>query len=77
MRTALPVEAMAAGRPVIAFRGGGYLETVVDGVTGVFYDEPTVESLIKTMEKFKSLKFKAEDRQNRRRSLGKKDLKKK
>ena len=41
-----PVEAMAAGRPVVALRAGGVRETVVDGETGVLYDEPTVESLI-------------------------------
>lgn len=47
-----PVEAMAAGRPVLAFRGGGYLETVVEGKTGVFFNEPTVESLIDGIKKF-------------------------
>jgi len=47
-----PVEAMAAGRPVIAFRGGGYLETVVDGKTGLFFKKATVESLAKTIKKF-------------------------
>jgi glycosyltransferase involved in cell wall biosynthesis len=32
----VPVEAMAPGRPVIAYGRGGVLDTVVDGVTGVF-----------------------------------------
>ena len=41
-----PVEAMAAGRPVVAFRAGGATETVVDGVTGVFFDEPTPDALV-------------------------------
>lgn len=40
-----PVEAMAAGRPVIARRAGGVLDTVVEGRTGVFFSEPTPESL--------------------------------
>ncbi len=40
-----PVEAQAAGAPVIAFRAGGALETVVEGKTGVFFDEQTTESL--------------------------------
>jgi glycosyltransferase involved in cell wall biosynthesis len=40
-----PLEANAAGRPVIAYRAGGALDTVVDGVTGLFFDEPTPESL--------------------------------
>lgn len=39
------VEAMASGRPVIAYRAGGALETVVPGVSGVFFDEQTWESL--------------------------------
>lgn len=68
-----PVEAMAAGTPVIAFKGGGYLETVTEK-TGVFFEEYNVESLIEAIKKFKSLtrprpssdevgKFKKEDLQ--------------
>ena len=41
-----PVEAQAAGRPVLALGRGGALETVIDGETGVFFAEPAVESLI-------------------------------
>ncbi|MDD5354417.1 MAG: glycosyltransferase [bacterium] len=52
-----PVEAMAAGRPVIAFAAGGALETVVDGQTGVFFSEQTPASLIKAVEQFRQLKF--------------------
>ena len=37
----VPLEAMASGRPVIAYRGGGALETVTDGVAGVFFDQQT------------------------------------
>ena len=48
----VPVEAMAAGKPVIALAQGGVLETVVDGKTGILFDEPTVESLAKAIEKF-------------------------
>ncbi len=40
-----PLEAMASGRPVVALRKGGALETVVDDVTGVFFDDPTIASL--------------------------------
>jgi len=36
---------MACGRPVIARRGGGVLDTVVDGVTGVFFDPPSPAAL--------------------------------
>jgi glycosyltransferase involved in cell wall biosynthesis len=41
----VPVEAMAAGRPVVAYRAGGVLETVEEGVTGVFFDPQTPEAL--------------------------------
>lgn len=51
------VEAMACGRPVIAFRRGGALETVVDGVTGTFFDEQTPQSLAGAIERFRDLKF--------------------
>jgi glycosyltransferase involved in cell wall biosynthesis len=39
------VEAQAAGKPVVAYRRGGARETVVDGVTGVLFDEQTVEAV--------------------------------
>jgi glycosyltransferase involved in cell wall biosynthesis len=42
----VPVEANAAGKPVVAFADGGALETVQDGVTGAFFAEPTAESLL-------------------------------
>jgi glycosyltransferase involved in cell wall biosynthesis len=41
----VPVEAMAAGAPVIAFARGGACETVRDGITGVWFDEPSVDAL--------------------------------
>lgn len=47
-----PVEVMAAGRPVIAFGQGGAAEIVVDGVTGLFFDEQTADSLIAAVEAF-------------------------
>ncbi len=47
-----PVEAMSAGRPVIAFRGGGALDTVVPGETGEFFDRQTPEMLKQTLEAF-------------------------
>jgi glycosyltransferase involved in cell wall biosynthesis len=52
-----PLEAMASGRPVIAYRAGGAIETVVDGETGVFFDEPTVESLVNAIKRFEQLVF--------------------
>ena len=40
-----PVEAMACGKPVLAYRKGGVTETVVAGATGEFFEEPTVKSM--------------------------------
>jgi glycosyltransferase involved in cell wall biosynthesis len=40
------VEAQAAGKPVIAYAGGGALETVVEGETGLFFREQTIDSLL-------------------------------
>ena len=56
-----PVEAMAAGTPVIAYKSGGYLETVIDGKTGVFFDEYNVESLMGAMKRIEKMKIKKED----------------
>jgi len=47
-----PVEALAAGRPVIAYAGGGALDTVVPGVTGEHFGEQSVESLLAVLAKF-------------------------
>jgi len=46
------VEAQAAGCPVIAYKAGGALETVIDGVTGLFFEEQTPASLIDAVERF-------------------------
>jgi len=52
-----PVEAQAAGRPVVAYAAGGSLETVVDGETGVLFREPTVESLMEAIERGRGIAF--------------------
>ncbi len=52
-----PVEAQAAGRPVIAYRGGGALDTVIEGETGLFFDEQSVESLCDALERFEGMTF--------------------
>jgi len=56
-----PVEAMSQGAPVIAYKGGGYLETVVDGKTGIFFDELTSECLTDAVRKFEKMKFNSQD----------------
>ena len=50
-----PVEAQAAGRPVVAYAAGGALDTLVDGVSGVFFDEPTAESLAAAVRRLEGL----------------------
>lgn len=50
----VPVEAMAAGRPVIAYAEGGALETVKDGETGIYFNEQSTESLIAAVERLES-----------------------
>jgi glycosyltransferase involved in cell wall biosynthesis len=51
------VEAMAAGRPVIAYQAGGALEIVQAGITGLFFKEQTPAHLIDTLKKFKTTDF--------------------
>ena len=48
----VPVEAMASGRPVIAFGRGGVTETVVDGETGLFFAEQTIAALNEAIDRF-------------------------
>ena len=49
------VEAQAAGRPVVALRAGGVLETVVEGTTGTFYDHPDPDLLARAVLAFDTL----------------------
>jgi glycosyltransferase involved in cell wall biosynthesis len=51
----VPVEANAAGCPVIAFRDGGARDTVRENVTGIFFDEQSPGSLIKALDFFESI----------------------
>ena len=51
----VPLEAQACGKPVIAYGRGGALETVVDGKTGVFFPEQTVESLVTALKRFEDI----------------------
>lgn len=51
----VPVEAMASGRPVLAFGRGGATETVVDGLTGLFFHEQSVQAIIDGVERMRHL----------------------
>lgn len=53
----VPVEAMSCGKPVVALGEGGVRETVVDGVTGVFFDKQNIESLNRAIEIVERSKF--------------------
>src|SRR5579872_503350 len=78
-----PVEAQACGAPVIAYGRGGVTESVVDGTTGLFFNEQTPESIAEALERFErmerafepeairenSLRFRPEIFQNRMRSV--------
>ncbi len=52
-----PVEAMAAGTPVIAFNGGGFKESVVDGVTGILIDNTDEKTIAEAVKKLKKTKW--------------------
>jgi glycosyltransferase involved in cell wall biosynthesis len=56
-----PVESMLCGTPVIAFNGGGYKETVLQGRTGVLFDDYSVNGLIEAVKKFENSKFSSTD----------------
>lgn len=56
-----PVEAMLSGTPVVAYYGGGYKETVIDGKTGIFFHDYSVESLINAIKKLEKTKINPDD----------------
>ena len=51
----VPVEAMASGKPVIAFAAGGALDTVIDGRTGLLFPEQTPHGLIAAIRRFEEI----------------------
>jgi glycosyltransferase involved in cell wall biosynthesis len=53
----VPVEALAAGVPVIAYGVGGVRDSVTGGVTGLLYDEPGVDGLVDAIERFEGMRF--------------------
>lgn len=53
-----PVEALAAGCPVIAYKGGGALDFIQDGKNGLFFEAQTESSLAKALKKFDQGKVK-------------------
>lgn len=55
-----PLEAVAAGTPVIAYNKGGLTETIVDGKSGLFFDKQTVKSLHDALQSFEAKKWDAD-----------------
>jgi glycosyltransferase involved in cell wall biosynthesis len=53
----VPLEAMASGKPVIAYAKGGALETIVDGETGIFFEEQTAEALLAAIRTSQTMTF--------------------
>ncbi|OIO15151.1 glycosyl transferase [Candidatus Gottesmanbacteria bacterium CG_4_10_14_0_8_um_filter_37_24] len=72
----IPIEAMAQGIPVVAYRSGGVKETVIDGKTGVFFDELSADSLSKAISKLSKLKIKREECIKQARKFSKERFKK-
>lgn len=70
-----PIEAMSVGKPVIAYRAGGVEETVIEGVTGIFYNEQTPKSLTSALKYFNPARFIPEDSINRAKLYTKEILK--
>ncbi len=70
-----PVEAMAAGTPVIAFNGGGFRESIIDDVTGILIDDTDEETIGKAVKKLKSKRWDKNKLQNQARKFGKERFK--
>lgn len=53
----VPVEAMAAGTPVIAYGKGGALDSVKDGISGIFFEQQNTKSVAETIKHFETMHF--------------------
>lgn len=72
-----PVEAMASGRPVIAFKAGGALETIKEVKTGVFFDRQDPVSLAEAIKNFNNFKFDSKELQKQAQRFSKEVFKEK
>ena len=53
----IPVEVMATGRPVIAYGKGGALDTIIDGRTGILFEDQTIDALLAAIDRFETTEF--------------------
>jgi glycosyltransferase involved in cell wall biosynthesis len=60
----VPVESMASGTPVLGVKAGGFLETIIPGKTGEFFNDSSLESLKDALGKFNPDKYKLTDLQS-------------
>ncbi len=59
-----PVEALASGTPVLAYKGGGALDYVIPGKSGDFFDNQAIDSLVNALRRFDQKKYSADDIKN-------------
>ena len=52
-----PIEAAACGKPAVVLRWGGFLDTVIEGVTGTFFDETRPESIARALDRCEAQTF--------------------
>ncbi|MGV0800237.1 glycosyltransferase, partial [Mycolicibacterium elephantis] len=55
-----PIEAGVWGRPSVALRFGGFLDTIDEGVTGMYFDEPEPDAIADTLNRFEATEFDAD-----------------
>ena len=67
----VPVEVMAAGRPVIAFGRGGAIDTVIEGQTGLLFEEQSVDCLVDAIQRFDAQAFSSDAIQTHARKFSK------
>jgi len=60
----VPLEAQSAGKPVIAFGKGGILETVINGKTGIYFHEQTIDSMSLVIDEFNKTQFDSKEIRN-------------
>ncbi|PIU33029.1 glycosyltransferase family 4 protein [Candidatus Shapirobacteria bacterium CG07_land_8_20_14_0_80_39_12] len=73
----VPLEAQSCGKPVIAFAGGGALETVIEGKTGTFFKPQSVKALMEKVKNFKDKAYQAADCRKNAEKFNKEIFKKK